>query len=69
LEVDIVNKSDLERRFKDLEAQLNIQTVRKEKQTKLIKSLSIELGRINDKIDEMSKEIISVVESLRKFKE
>lgn len=64
-----MNKSDLERRFKDLEAQLNIQTVRKEKQIKLIKSLNIELGRINDKIDEMSKEIISVVESLRKFKE
>jgi uncharacterized coiled-coil protein SlyX len=46
-------------RISELQFRLNVLTSRKSKQEKLMQEVKKELGRIQDEIDELSKELIS----------
>lgn len=61
-------KSDIEKRFRRLELELNIHIVRKEKALKQLKELKSELNRMDKKVDALSKEMISAVIELTKRK-
>ena len=57
---------DLEQRYRNLEAKLNYLSVKKDAYLEAEKLLKRELASIQDETDEITKELLSVMDQLRK---
>lgn len=62
-----MNKSELETLQRRLELELNQTQAKRENIEFGLELLRREVGRINDRVDELSSELIFVIDRLRKF--
>ena len=62
-----MNRDELELLQRRLELELTINQAKRENIENGLKKLRKDVGRINDRIDELSRELIFVTDKLRKF--